>query len=150
MAARFHHRIAGRHAVADVQVADNIDRNESLGTVAQTGVGQGADATRHVAGIEVDQHFAIDFAVRVVKSMQFGIEQFSRPLAVGRRCEPALLWIVHERAVGAGFAQVKVRPEIMGAEALEKLAVSTGARGQFGGAFTVGKQHRAFIVFHVG
>jgi hypothetical protein len=149
LAACFPHRVAGCHAVADVEVADDIDRNIGLGAVTQTGVGQGADAARHIAGVQVDQHFAIDLAVRVVKSMQFRIEQFGRPPAVSRWREPALLRIVHERTVGARLAQVKVGPEIVGAEALEELAVGTGARSQFSCAFAVRKQHRAFIVFHV-
>ena len=64
-------RIAGRHAVADVEVADDIDRDEDLGAVALTYVGNGADAALVMAGVHVDQRFGRDAAFRVVEGLQF-------------------------------------------------------------------------------
>ncbi|KRB87004.1 hypothetical protein ASE07_20585 [Noviherbaspirillum sp. Root189] len=49
LTADFRHGIAGCHVVADVQVANDVHWNEGLGAVAETGVGQGARAPRHIA-----------------------------------------------------------------------------------------------------
>ena len=46
--------IAGRHAIAHIEVADDVDRDEGGGVVLQTFVGQGADAARYVAGVEIE------------------------------------------------------------------------------------------------
>ena len=149
LGARFHRRVAGRHAVADVQIADDVDWNPGFGTVVQAFVRQRADTPLHVAGIEIDQHFAIDVAVRVIKRVQFGIEQLLRPVAVFRRCKPALLRVMHVGRVGAGGSKMKMGPEIMRAQALEKFAQRAGAGGELGRAFAVGKQHRAFAVTYM-
>ncbi len=55
LGARLLQRVAGRHAVADVEVADEVDREIHGFAVAQPLVGDGADAAFGVAGIEVDQ-----------------------------------------------------------------------------------------------
>ena len=73
-----------------------------------------------------------------------------RPLAIGGRRKPALLRVMHEGTIGAGFAEIEVGPEIMRAEALKEFAVGAGARRQFSCALAVGKQHRAFVILHVG
>ena len=92
---------------------------------------------------------AVDFTLRIIKGTQFRIQQLGRPAAIVGGYEPALLRIVHERAVGAGPAKVKMGPEIMGAEPLEKFAERAGTRRQFRRAFAIGKQHRAIMVAHV-
>ena len=149
LAACLHQRIAGGHAVAHVEIADDVDRDPGLRCVAQARVGQCADAAIDIAGVQVDQDLAVDSAFRVVKRMQLRVEHFSRPGAVISRRKPAFLGVVHERHVGAPFAQVEVRPEIVGIQAFEEFAQRAGARGKFGGAFAVGKQHRAFMIAHM-
>ena len=79
LGARLGRRVAGRHAVADIEVADDVDREEDLGAVALADVGNGADAALVVAGIDVDQCFGRDAAFRVVEGLQFGRQQSARP-----------------------------------------------------------------------
>jgi hypothetical protein len=85
LGARLHLGVAGRHAVADVEVADDVDREPDRRAVAQALVGQGADAAFGVAGVEVDQRAGVDRAVRVVEGAQFGRQQLLGPFAVARR-----------------------------------------------------------------
>ena len=82
--------------------------------------------------------------------MQLRIQHFLRPFTFGRWREPALLRVVHSRPIGTGFTEIKMRPEIMRAETFKEFAVGTGTRRQFGRAFAVRKQHRAFMIFHMG
>ena len=51
LTARLHHRGARRHAVAHIQVADDVDRDPRLRAIAQTRIRQRADAALHVTGI---------------------------------------------------------------------------------------------------
>jgi hypothetical protein len=124
-------RVAGRHAVADVQVADDVDREEDLGAVALAHVGNGADAALVVAGVHVDQRFGRDAAFRVVEGLQFRRQQFGRPVGAGDR-EPALARVMGEFGVGDAVAEVVVVPEIVARQALEILAQRAGVRGQLG------------------
>ena len=86
LGARLGRRVAGRHAVADVQVADDVDREPDAGAVALAHVGQGADAAFGVAGIEVDQRVGVDAAVRVVEA---GAAPASAVPPAMRRLRPA-------------------------------------------------------------
>ena len=84
--------------------------------------------------------------------MKLRVEHFFRPLAFGFAFlwrEPTLLRVVHKRPIGTRFAEMKVRPEIVRAETLEELTVSTRARREFRRAFAVREQHRALVVLHV-
>ena len=149
LAARFHHGVPGGHAVAHIEVADDVDRYPGLRAITQPRVRQSADAAFDIAGIEVDQHTAVDFTIRVIEGMQLGVEQFGRPCTIGRMGEPAFLRIMHERPVGAGLAEIEMGPEVMRAEPLEKFAQRTGARRQCGCTLAVCKQHRAVMVLHM-
>ena len=146
LAAGFHHRVAGRHAITHIQVADDVHREPGLGAVMQARVGQGADAPADVARVQVDEDLAVDRAVRVVERMQLRVEQFDGPGRVVAGFEPAFLRIVHEGAVGACFPEVEVGPEVVRAEPLEEFAERAGACSQFGCPLAVGKQHRAVPV----
>lgn len=110
--ARFGGRVAGGHAVAHVQVADDVDREPDHRAVPLTRVGQGADAARGVARVEVDQRRGLDLALRIVEGAQFGRQQAIRPGAVRRYGKPALARIVHVVAGGDVGAEVMMVPEV--------------------------------------
>ena len=66
LGARLHLGVAGRHAVADIQIADDVDREPDGGAITLAHVGQGADTALGIAGIEVHQRIGVDRSVRVV------------------------------------------------------------------------------------
>lgn len=147
--ARFEFRVPSRHAVTHIQVSDEVHRKPCDRVVAQACVGQRADAALHVAGVQVDDHGAVDIAVRVVERMQLGIQQFSGPRAVVGRGEPAFLRVMNERTLGARLAEIEVGPEIVAAQALEEFAERARTRGKFGCALAVGEQQRTILIAHV-
>ena len=143
-------RVAGRHAVADVEVADDVDRHEDLGAVTLAHVGNGANATVEVAGVDIDQRLSRDVAIRVVEGLQLRRQQVGRPVgAIFRQRKPAFAWVVGEFAVGNSIAKVVVVPEIIARQALEILAERAGVGGQFGRALAVGEHQVAGAIAHM-
>ena len=147
--ARLVRGVAGRHAIAHIQVADDVDREIRDDAIALAHVGNGADAPLGVAGVELDQAAGVHAALGVVELVQLGVQQIDRPAAVLARLEPALLRVVHMRPVGHLGAEVVVGPEVIGRKALEKLAQGAGQAGQAGGALAVGEQQRTIAVADV-
>ena len=128
---RLDQRIARRHAVADVQVADDVDREPDGALVAEAGEGQGADAAFDIARVVVDEHFGRDVAVRVVERVQFRRQQLFRPVVVFVRQEPALLRVVREALRGILAPEEVVRPEVIAGQAFEELAQRAGMCSEF-------------------
>ena len=140
--------VAGRHAVADVEVGDDVDGEIHRRSVALAHIGDGADAALDIARVEVDQLRGRDAAVGVVELLQFRSQQPGRPallaLPIFARHKPALLRVVHEAfAFGNVPPEVVVVPEVVAGRALEELAQRTCARRELGGALAVGEHQRA-------
>ena len=64
-------RIAGRHAVADIKVANYIDWKIDRFAVALPNVRNRTNATCRISGIEIDQRGRGDAAFRVVERLKF-------------------------------------------------------------------------------
>ncbi len=148
LGARFHQRVTGRHAVAHIQIADEVDRKVGGRAVGQALIGQRANAACLVAGVEVDELRGRHRFVRVVEGAQLGVEQPLGPGVAVQR-EPALTRRMHMRTVGYCLAQVEMRPEIMGGQTLGKLAQRASPRRQLRGALAVGEQQCAVVIAHM-
>jgi hypothetical protein len=153
LGARLGRGVAGGHAVADVEVGDDVDREMHLGIVPQPPVGDGADAAFGVAGVEVHQGVGVEAALGVVEAAQLGGEQAFRPRTAVIGLEPSFARVMHEAAPGLVLgirpAQVVVVPEVVAGQALEILAQGAGQGRQPGGALAVGEHERAVPVAQV-
>ena len=127
---RFGHRVARRHAVADVEVADDIDRKPDFLAIVHADEGQGADTAFHIARIVLDQYLRANARIRVVENLQFRRQQFLRPIAIFIRLKPALLWVMRKVMRGKLFAQVIMCPEVITGKALKEFAKRAGQRSE--------------------
>ncbi len=91
--------VAGRHAVAHIQITDDVDREIGHHAVAFAHIGNGADAALGVAGVEFHQAAGVDAAFGVVELVQAGVEQINGPATVFGQVKPALLGEMHKVAV---------------------------------------------------
>ena len=145
LGARLFQGVAGRHAVADVDIADHVDREQCGLAIAQAGVGNGANAALGIAGIEVDQLIGAHRFIGVIEFLQLGVQYGFRPGLAGDG-KPLLVRVMHKLAFGDFFAEVEMRPEIIGAEALEKFAQRTRARGKLGAALAIAEEACAIAI----
>ncbi len=146
LGARFSLRVAGRHAVADVQVANDVHREPRRSPIALTHIGNGTNTALDVAGIEFHQTAGIDRAFGVVQTLQLRVKQSGRPGLTGFHRKPALLRVMHKGPIGDIGSQVVMRPEIVGRKALHEFAQRTGQTGQPRRTLAVGKEQRAIAV----
>ena len=144
--ARFVSSVARRHAVGDVEVADDVHRDIDGLLVGLTGKRQAADAALGVAGLQIHQLRRGQRVVRIVKGAQARIQNAFRQRAVRRDREPFLVRVVDEIAVGDRFAQPEIGKEVVGRETLEIFAQRRRQRGFLTGAFAVGKAERTIAV----
>ena len=147
--ARLKRGIARGHAVTHIQVANEVDGHVGGLAIALAHIGNGANATVHMARVEVHQVGAIDVALWVVKLVQRWVEQTLGPCAVVGQSKPTLLRVMHKRRIGGVGAQIEMRPKIVGGQALDKLTQGAGQTRHARGTFAVGKQHGAIAVMNV-
>ena len=145
----FRQRIAGAHAIAGVQVFDQVRREVHDLAVRLARVRQRDDPARDVAGIGVDQVRRAQLAVGVVDGAGMVVEDPVRQRIVRSRLEPALVRIMHERRVGDVLAPVHARIEMVVADALDVLAQRRRQRAFLGRALAVGEAHRRMRVADV-
>ena len=138
----FRQSIAGAHAVAEIQVLDQVGREVDRLTVRTASERQGHDATIRTPGIGVDQIGATQLAVRIEDLQAIVIQHAFRDLVIRARLEPLLVRVMHELAVSDGFAEELVVVEEVAAQALDELAQCRAQRALLGRALAVGEAHR--------
>ena len=141
--------VAGRHAVAHVQVADDVHGEPGDRAVTLAPVGDRADAALGIAGVELDQRAGVYRVLRVVELVQLGVQHGGGPAPVLAGREPALLRVVDVLPVRHVGTQVVMGPEVIRRQALEELAQRAGQAGQARRALAVGEQQRAVAVADV-
>ena len=139
---RFRQGVAGAHAIAEVEVVDQVGREIHGFAVRLTHVGQGADAAFGVAGVGVEQMRGAQLAVRVVDFQRVFVEQTLGQRILLARLEPALFRVMHKGRVGDFRAPVNVVVEMVAVQALDVFAQCRGQRALLGRTFAVGEAHR--------
>ena len=106
--------IASGHTVRNVQVTNDIHRNINGLIVGLARKRQTANTTIFVTGLQVNQHTAGQFILRIVKCAQTVIEQPFWHIVIFAQWEPFFVGIMHERTVGDGFAQPEISKKVVG------------------------------------
>ncbi|MNQ43426.1 hypothetical protein D3C85_571550 [compost metagenome] len=138
---RFDQRIAGAHAIADVQVFDQVRREIHDLAIGVPHIRQRADAALGIAGVCVDQVRAAQFAIGIVDVQAILIENLFRQRILAAWLEPALVRVVDKRRVGDVFAPELIVVEKIAIEALDELAQRRRQRAFLGRALAVGETH---------
>ena len=134
--------VAGAHAVAQVQVFDQVGREIHHLAVRLAHKRQRDNPALFIAGVGVEQVRAAQLAIAVVDFQAISIEDFRRQLILGPRLKPALVRVMHERRVGQFFAPKLIVIEEVAVETLDELAQRRGQRAFLGRALAVGEAHR--------
>ena len=146
---RFLKRVAGAHAVAQIQVFDQVGGEVHGFPIGMTHVGNAADAPLRGAGVGVIQVGAQQFTVGVVDGQAMVVQDALGQLAFRPRLEPFLVRVMHELAVGDVLAEVLVVVEEVAVQALNKLAQGRAQGRFFGRALAVGEAHMGSSIAHV-
>ena len=149
-------RVTGRHAVAYIDVADDVDRKPDGLAVAQTMVRAGADTAFfqvfYTAGrICIEYLRCGEFFVRVIIIPELFIEQALGPAVIitASIVEPALIGVVNEISIGIVFTEEEVGKEIVAAKTFKILTECTGEAGFLRRAFAVGKHQAAVLIAYM-
>ena len=134
--------VAGAHAVAQVQVFDQVGREIHHLAVRLAHKRQCHNPAVFIARVGVEQVRATQLAVAVVDVQAVGVEDFRWQFILAPRLEPALVRVMHERRVGQFFAPELIVIEEVAVEALDELAQRRGQRAFLGRALAVGEAHR--------
>ncbi|MND65083.1 hypothetical protein D3C80_564440 [compost metagenome] len=145
----FGERITGAHAVAQVEVFDQVGREIHHLAVGLAHIRQRTDAALFVAGVGVVQVRAAQLAIGVVDLQAVLIEDFRWQRIFTARLEPALVGVMHKRRVGEFFAPELIVVEEVAVQALDKLAQRRGQRGFFGRTLAIGEAHRRMRIADV-
>ena len=119
---RFGQRVTGAHAVAGIQVFDQVGRKINRFAVRMADVGQRHDAAFGVAGIGVEQMRAAQFALGIVDLQAVFVEDVGGQRVVRAGLEPALVRIMDKSGVGDLFAPICAGIEMVVADALDVFA----------------------------
>ncbi|VTQ35098.1 Uncharacterised protein [Pseudomonas aeruginosa] len=114
--------IAGAHAVAEVEVLDQVGGEIHHLAVGLAHEGQGADTALHVARVGVVQVRAAQLAVGVVDRQAMAVEQSQRQRIVAAGLEPAFVRVMDERRIGDLFSPVLVVVEEVAVQPLDEFA----------------------------
>ena len=102
---RFGQGVAGAHAVAEVEVFDQVGREVHHFAVRLAHKRQRADAALVVAGVGVEQVRTAQLAVAVVNLQAVVVEDLARQLVFRPRLEPVLVRVMHELALAISSPQ---------------------------------------------
>ena len=141
--------IAGAHAVAEVEVLDQVGGEIHHLAVGLAHEGQGADTALHVARVGVVQVRAAQLAVGVVDRQAMAVEQSQRQRIVAAGLEPAFVRVMDERRIGDLFSPVLVVVEEVAVQPLDEFAQRRGQRAFLARALAVGEAHRRLRIADV-
>ncbi|MNO99151.1 hypothetical protein D3C76_909160 [compost metagenome] len=139
---RFGQGIAGTHAVAQVQVFDQVGWEIHHLAVRLAHVRQRTDAALFVARVGVEQMRATQLAIAVEDPQAVLVENLRRQFVFRARLEPAFIRVMHKRRVGDVFSPELIVIEKVAVQPLDELAQSRRQRAFLGGALAVGETHR--------
>ena len=137
----FDQGIAGAHAIADVQVFDQVRWEIHDLAIGMAHIRQRADAALRIAGVGVDQVRAAQLAIGVVDLQAVRIEDFLRQRILAARLEPALVRVMDKVRVGNVLAPERSGVEMVVAEPFDILAQGRRQRAFLGCALAVGETH---------
>ena len=146
---RFGQRVTRAHAIAGVEVLDQVGREIDGLAVRLPHVRQRHDPARHIPRVGVDQVRAAQLAFRIVDGAAIRIEDLVRQCVIGTGLEPALVRIMDEVRVGDLLAPVAAGIEMVVADAFNIFAQRGRQRAFLGRAFPVGETHRRMRVADV-
>ena len=145
----FLHRVAGAHAVAQIQVFDQVGGEIHGFPIGMAHVGNAADAPLRGAGVGVIQVGAQQFAIGVVDGQAMVVQDTFGQFSFWTWLEPFLVRVMHELAVGDVLAEVLVVVEKVAVQALNEFTQGRAQRGFLGGTLAVGEAHMGGGIAHV-
>ena len=146
---RFLQRVAGAHAVAQIQVFDQVGGEIHGFPIGVTHVGNAADTALRGAGVGVEQVSAQQFTIGVVDGQAMVVQDTFGQFSFRTRLEPFLVRVMHELAVGDVLAEVLVVVEKVAVQALNEFTQGRAQRGFLGGTLAVGEAHMGGGIAHV-
>ena len=139
---RFGQRIACAHAVADIEVFDEVGREIHLLAVRVAHIRQRTDAALHIARVGVVEMRRTQFAIGVVNAQAVRVKDFCRQCVFAAWLEPALIRVMHKGCLGNVFAPELAAIKMVAIQSLNKFSQGRCQCTFLGGSLAIGKAHR--------